>query len=89
MTIEREALPWPTKCRLGYLGYENECYCSEHGDFTSCANPHGNCAEAERQWRQWRENMRVLKHEAETHMRGHDDGGGCCLRARLGVEAAR
>lgn len=32
------------------------------------------------------ENLAVLKHEAETPMRGHD--GQCCLRARLEARAA-
>lgn len=33
------------------------------------------------------ENLRVLKHEAETPMLGHD--GYCCVRARLGVSWLR
>lgn len=28
-------------------------------------------------------NRRILKHESETPMRGHDEDGECCLRARL------
>jgi hypothetical protein len=27
-------------------------------------------------------NHRILMHEIETDMRGHDDNGACCIRAR-------
>lgn len=30
------------------------------------------------------QNLRVLKHEAETPMRGHDPDGACCRRAEAG-----
>lgn len=28
-------------------------------------------------------NRRIFEHEAQTPMRGHDEDGACCLRARL------
>jgi hypothetical protein len=28
-------------------------------------------------------NLRILHHEAETPLRGHDADGTCCLRAKL------
>lgn len=37
----------------------------------------------------WAVNAAVLKHEAETPMRDHDEDGRCCLLARLNATAAQ
>ena len=33
----------------------------------------------------WASNSRIIRHEAETPLRGHDEDGDCCRRARLGL----
>lgn len=33
-------------------------------------------------------NLAIIKHEAETPMRGHDEDGECCRRAALGADEA-
>ena len=76
MALTEEAEP--TKCRLGYLGYENDRYCHEHAAFTSCADPHGYCSEAKTQWRRWRE-AQLPSHRVEAGWPRCStcDGGGC------------
>lgn len=32
------------------------------------------------------QNLRIIKHEAETPVRGHDENGECCFRARYGED---
>lgn len=36
----------------------------------------------------WEQNARIFGHEADTPMRGHDEDGACCRRAKFGVAEA-